>query len=315
MEVVKMVTKVAGEEVFVGECHPARARVLVKRQLASWMDGKVLLHVLNVHDKLLASNPEAARGPLDDENVSKQEMERRLAWFRSFMERSSRALVAGTVELPTVEEAAKSVYDSVPRLSDEGRAFVRGPIEERLRSFFAENRSWDDREVFLASVRKDAHDAVMAQMMAEGVNPAEAWQVAGEVVDEAHLKAIPDDEVDVFFMDEVDLDPVDPGVWETEPDVSAMFGPDWAFKAKIAALVSPRDDIKLDEPTMAPSPPPFDVEAYKQGRERDARLLAAQQSALEEAPRPVATLRQVMAVHARTPSGNVRVRLTPQTPE
>ncbi len=30
MEVVKMIASVAGEEVFMGECHPARARVLVK---------------------------------------------------------------------------------------------------------------------------------------------------------------------------------------------------------------------------------------------------------------------------------------------
>lgn len=106
MEVVKMVASVAGEEVFVGECHPARARVLVKKQLASWKDGKILLHVLQVHDKLLAANPEAARGPLDDENVSKQEMERRLAWFRSFMDKSARVLVRGHRPLPSKEETA-----------------------------------------------------------------------------------------------------------------------------------------------------------------------------------------------------------------
>ena len=106
MEVIKMIASVAGEEVFVGECHPARARVLVKKQLASWKDGKILLHVLSVHDKMLESNPHAAHGPLDDKNVSKAELERRLAWFRSFMEKSTQVLAKGNVALPTLEEVA-----------------------------------------------------------------------------------------------------------------------------------------------------------------------------------------------------------------
>lgn len=124
MESVKMVTNVAGEEMYVGECHPARARVLVKKELASWRDGKVLLHVLNVHDKLLSSNPEAARGPLDDNNVSKQEMERRFAWFRSFMDKTTRVLVAGRMELPSKEEAEELSSKEVPPSS-------RLPIENR----------------------------------------------------------------------------------------------------------------------------------------------------------------------------------------
>jgi hypothetical protein len=113
MEMVKMVASVAGEEVFVGECHPARARVLVKKQLASWKDGKILLHILNVHDKLLENNPELAHGPLDDGNVSKLEMERRLAWFRSFMEKSSKALARLARPLPSLEEA--QAWASRPR--------------------------------------------------------------------------------------------------------------------------------------------------------------------------------------------------------
>lgn len=105
MEAVKMVASVAGEEVFVGECHPARARVLVKRQFASWKDGKVLLHILNVHDQVLSTNPEAIRGPLDDGNVSKQELERRMAWFRSFMEKVTHVVASHFIELPSKEEA------------------------------------------------------------------------------------------------------------------------------------------------------------------------------------------------------------------
>lgn len=119
METVKMIASVAGEEVFCGECHPARARVLVKKQLASWKDGKVLLHILNVHDQLLTNNPDARRGPLDDENVSKQELERRFAWFRSFMKKAADALSEGAaMELPSREEADAWVADRAQRQED-----------------------------------------------------------------------------------------------------------------------------------------------------------------------------------------------------
>lgn len=102
---IKMITSIAGEEIFVGDCHPARARILVKKELASWKDGKLLLHVLGVHDALLKGNPDVARGPLDDENVSKQEMERRLAWFRSLMVKSSKVFAQMARPLPSLEEA------------------------------------------------------------------------------------------------------------------------------------------------------------------------------------------------------------------
>ena len=324
METVKMVTRVAGEEVFVGECHPARARVLVKKQLASWVDGKVLLHVLNVHDKLLASNPEAARGPLDDNNVSKQEMERRLAWFRAFMEKSSRALIAGSVELPTVEEVAARQWQAPPRLSDAGRTFIKGPLFGRVQSFFTESRSWDDRAVFIAEVRKSTYDEVLTQMSVEGADLVDAWQEACDLVDDVQLEALPDDEVEAFFTDEgASVDPVDHQVWESAPDVSGVFGPSFEEHASERAehtlkslfrdgvVVTPSDDrLPLPEPVADRlEAPPFDQETYRQQRERDARIFAAERASLEDSLRQVATVRQVLAVHNRTPSGAVRVRL------
>lgn len=104
---IKMVARIAGEEVYVGECNSARARILVKQNYASWHEGKILLHILNVHDTLLATNPILGQGPLDDENVSKQEIERRMAWFRSVLQKTSVMLSPDRHirPLPSVEEA------------------------------------------------------------------------------------------------------------------------------------------------------------------------------------------------------------------
>jgi len=109
MEVVKMITSLAGEELFVGECHPARARILVKKEMASWKDGKLLLHILGIHNAFLQTNPDAIRGPLDDGNVSLQEIERRIAWFKTLVPRVSMAYSEGSRwVLPSLEEVANA---------------------------------------------------------------------------------------------------------------------------------------------------------------------------------------------------------------
>ena len=141
---IKMVTSIAGEEVFVGDCHPARARILVKKELASWKDGKLLLHILGVHDALLKGNPDVARGPLDDENVSKQEMERRLAWFRSFLVKSSKVFAKMAQSLPSLEEAEEWVDAQALRPEEDWTLLLQqppltegGPLtEEEARAYY-----------------------------------------------------------------------------------------------------------------------------------------------------------------------------------
>ena len=40
---VKMITRMGGQDVPLGECHPGQARVLVREEMAAWQDGKLLL--------------------------------------------------------------------------------------------------------------------------------------------------------------------------------------------------------------------------------------------------------------------------------
>ena len=340
--VVKMVTQVAGEEVFVGECHPARARVLVKKQLASWLDGKVLLHVLHVHDKLLASNPEAWSGPLDDRNVSKQEMERRIAWFRSFMEKSARALTADVVELPTVEEAekwAKPMAASVS-LPNEARAQIVFPFTERLRLLFAEDgfdAGSKEGQAQLGQVRKDIREAVLLKMAEAGAVTLDSWSVAGDLMEEAINAGITDEEAasyfdegapfeaQVFEESVVESDPIE-SMWETVPDVTGVFAS--------PAPLTLSDYLDVEEPDLPGLPPEFgmppttspklhplttgvaahmeplfDPDTYKARLERDQRLIEATHVALyEEPPKVIASLRQVEMVRGirRDPEDIVR---------
>jgi len=95
MKTVQMVARVGDEEIPVGTCHPAQARVLIKRQLAAWQDNKLLLSIRPVFQRLLDTNKHAWEGPADDNNVSPAELRRREAWFASFVGKAARALVAG----------------------------------------------------------------------------------------------------------------------------------------------------------------------------------------------------------------------------
>lgn len=307
MEMVKMVTQMAGEEVFVGECHPARARVLVKKQLASWMDGKVLLHILNVHDKLLASNPEAWHGPLDDGNVSKQEMERRTAWFRSFMEKSSHALTGGVVELPTVEEAekwTKPVEASIP-LSKEARAHIVFSSIDRLRFLFTEDgfdAGSKEGQARLGGIRKDIQEDLLLRIAEEGVGEGvDVWQLTADLMDEAINAGITDEEAATYFdtescvvsdlkeLESVSIPGDDPlqSMWPRDPDVSGVFASP-ATKTLADYLV---EDLPGD------SPESFDPDVYKARLERDQRLIEATRVALyAEPPKVIASLRQVQVV-------------------
>lgn len=175
MQTVKMFASVAGEEVFCGECHPARARILVKKEVASWKDGNVLLHVLGVHDALLVHNPGMARGPLDDENVSKQEMERRLAWFRSFLVKSSEVLAQETVKFPTPEEAAEWASSAGV---DEPEAVPMALLEVTVAEGLAEDARWHVVEVGgkPSLVREDYDDEVERMVLMENVALADVWK-------------------------------------------------------------------------------------------------------------------------------------------
>ena len=326
MEKVKMVTQVAGEEVFVGECHPARARVLVKKQIASWLDGKVLLHVLNVHDKLLASNPDAWHGPLDDGNVSKQEMERRTAWFRSFMEKSSRALVAGTVELPSEEELQQARAGGYDVLFDgESRNQVMDWLVPALRALLSEE-DFDIGDVGCQVRLQDIRTKVVAEVVKAGV--PDSWQIMCDLMDFATNLAIPDEEVAGYFEDVPLGEPaVDPQLlWEVDPDVSAVFGgvtpvplfetmnedgvPEMTHTRANSIDPSTRVD-GMTTPSLHRSAPVFDRQVYEKQLARDVVLAEGARAALyEETPRLVASIRQVQALHSRPLSGKVTVRLS-----
>lgn len=85
MKTIKMVAKVGDQQVPVGTCKSAQARILVRDDLAAWQDGELILFIRRAHLALLESNRVAWRCKADDHNVSEAEINRRKAWFISFM--------------------------------------------------------------------------------------------------------------------------------------------------------------------------------------------------------------------------------------
>jgi hypothetical protein len=218
MEKVKMYASVGGAEIFCGECHPARARILVKKEVASWKDGKILLHVLGIHDVLLSNHPDMmAHGPLDDENVSKQEMERRMAWFRSIMTKSAEALSFVVPPFPTLEEATqwanqKSTQNSTQKPQIDPCSVIITRLDKNSPSYNAV------REVFLSeNVEKIVSlDSTVVKLRVENL---------GDLFTEANAMGDSTD-VDPFYKDVVDevvSDIALETLWESAPDVSAVF--------------------------------------------------------------------------------------------
>lgn len=103
--VVKMLAKVGDSEVALGVCHPAQARVLVRDGIAAWQDGQLLVSVTPTHLTLLGSNPDAWVGPEDGTGaVSPNEMERRKAWFKSFMSKGTLAIASASLNESKVSD-------------------------------------------------------------------------------------------------------------------------------------------------------------------------------------------------------------------
>jgi len=72
-----------GEPFDAGQCHPSQARILVKKKLAEWRDGKLLVQLRPVH---IAVAMNTLTLPGEDRKVSEEEVERRQAWFRSVVQ-------------------------------------------------------------------------------------------------------------------------------------------------------------------------------------------------------------------------------------
>jgi len=72
-----------GEPFDAGHCHPSQARILVKKKLAEWRDGKLLVMLRPVH---IAVAMNTLTLPGEDRKVSEEEVERRQAWFRSVVQ-------------------------------------------------------------------------------------------------------------------------------------------------------------------------------------------------------------------------------------
>lgn len=96
--VVKMVIRVGKDEVPLGECHPAQARNLVKKEYASWDDGKLLILARPAFLKLAEGDHWVL--PNEKPDVSDRELDRRKIWFKDFMTQAVKAIVPSADDKP-----------------------------------------------------------------------------------------------------------------------------------------------------------------------------------------------------------------------
>lgn len=88
---VRMFIRVGKDEVPLGECHPAQARSLVKKEYASWSEGNLLVLGRPAFLKMMEDGDHWVTAREKTE-VSGSELDRRKIWFRGFMSQAVKAL-------------------------------------------------------------------------------------------------------------------------------------------------------------------------------------------------------------------------------
>jgi hypothetical protein len=89
--VVKMMIRVGKDEIPLGECHAAQARNLVKKEFASWQDGKLLILARPAFLKLMEDGDHWVRSA-ERSDISDRELDRRKIWFKEFMTKAALAV-------------------------------------------------------------------------------------------------------------------------------------------------------------------------------------------------------------------------------
>lgn len=147
MKHVRLKFKLGDKVLSLGDCHPAQARLMVQKELASWDNGELLLLLRPAHSDLLDHDPEHLIGPAYDSNVSKAELDRRLVWFKWFLEKSTKAL--STVGQPggsweeTVRTADLDLQERLQYLATDF-SLEDTMTEEEVAAFFAEEAASED---------------------------------------------------------------------------------------------------------------------------------------------------------------------------
>jgi len=158
---VKMFTRLAGTDIPIGQCHPAEARVLVKKDLAAWQDGNLQVILRPAFVDLLDSNEHAWKGPLDDGNVSQAELDRRMAWFKQFVELGVQAL-HGVKAKPG--DVAPSQFEEIHRAAQN---WITAALEkgDRLDSDLPD----DEKDLFFSPKAEESLEALPGELWKDDI--------------------------------------------------------------------------------------------------------------------------------------------------
>jgi hypothetical protein len=105
---IKMVTRLGDQEVVVGECSSAQARILSKKEHGKFVDGKLMFSNRPIHADM-AVNSIASEDK--DPNVSTAEVRRRLDWFRGLLGPGTLAALPRGSDLSHILSVHKGLAD------------------------------------------------------------------------------------------------------------------------------------------------------------------------------------------------------------
>lgn len=208
---VTMVATVGGQELVIGQCLPAQARILTKKGHGKLVDGKLQVAIRPVH---LAVAVNTVVEGSDDPNVSNAELERRLDWLRTIMNAVVKSETHGS-DLDAILGYTQGVLDGLtnPR---SGLAHLDVEMQLALRKM----------EVLRETLGRDQFRVTLSGIKGEDI-------VEDGVVRE--FVPLTDEEADAYYDDTDDPheghSPHGPShddlvaLWRTAPDLSHAFGP------------------------------------------------------------------------------------------
>lgn len=273
---IAMFARMDAQDFALGFCHPAQARLLVKQELASWQDGKLLLILRPSYMSLIDANSLSCwRGPLDDSNqMSDGEMKRRRAWFKDMLPKVAIATAESNSkdsritytqeELQKIENSAATYMEAAgchpdQEITEEEAAFFfeERPLKTDLKDLQALwNRDTDeDAKFFKNSATSnnllDVLKLLVTRYSATGGTPEALQNLWNDDSNPGEMET-EEEKSCSEFSERISINPLE-NVWDSSPDVSSAF----EMKETLPRLLANLTKADLDPQVMVTLPREF----------------------------------------------------------
>jgi len=183
-----MYAQAGDERLYVGHCHPGGARKLVKKELASWDNGDLILILQPVYLKFMEQD--FWTGERDHE-ISRAELDRRRHWFKNLVSRGAQALLSQErSDLTRLLDYTATLVDVIGPTGS--KVFIHSRLTADISSRTEED-IWDPEELLHIAPAKDTGEKVSLteEQLEAHIASGDFWDTAPPVHEIFKIKPRP----------------------------------------------------------------------------------------------------------------------------